>query len=399
MLPQPSVSFTLPSVHDGTELDCRLFHPSTGPSHPGLPWSGHAAVVAPPYAPLGGCYNDAIVDVVAGTLLQVGYLVVTFNFRGAASSAGRTSWTSKPEQADYVSVIGFLAYYVHHLDRLSSNAHEMDPRPLPTLLMAGYSYGAIVAMNLPHLDTILAHFATPAIHTAEADIRLRAEHLAEAHNSLPASPGSPQRSLGVRLGGDEVISERNHDGHGPVSDSHREERIRESVGHLLSRAKLVHRPYRRWPSSQEAAADDGDEMHQCLDEVPGGIRFQSAYLAVSPPVGIMARLITFSLFNHLSLPWARRPRAVAADDTPLASNPTLVIYGGQDGFISYSKMREWTYQLSSASGSQFHHVEVTEAGHFWAEGDTIYELRDVVGAFATELADYHAESNSTPQGT
>ncbi|KAK5634882.1 hypothetical protein RRF57_010594 [Xylaria bambusicola] len=255
------------------------------------------------------------------------------------------------------------------------------------MLMAGYSYGAIVSMNLPPLDTILAHFATPAIYTAEADVRLRAEHLAEVQNSQPVSPSSPRRSLGVRLGGDEVIPERNHDGHGVVSDFHREERIRESVRHLLARAKLVHRPYRHWSSSHEAA-DDDNEVHQCLDEVPGGIRFQSAYLAVSPPVGIMARLITFSLFNHLSFPWARRSRPVATDDTPLASNPTLVIYGGQDGFISYSKMREWTYQLSSASGSQFHHVEVTAAGHFWAEGNTIYECEFVSVASPVEIFRY-----------
>ena len=36
---------------------------------------------AHPYAPLGGCADDHVVDVVAGTMLRRGYLVGTFNFR------------------------------------------------------------------------------------------------------------------------------------------------------------------------------------------------------------------------------------------------------------------------------------------------------------------------------
>jgi hypothetical protein len=82
MLPEPTLSFTLPSLHDGILLDCRIFHPqSLIPSTKAPPWKKHAAIVAHPYAPLGGSYDDPIVDIVAGTLLRVGYLIGTFNFR------------------------------------------------------------------------------------------------------------------------------------------------------------------------------------------------------------------------------------------------------------------------------------------------------------------------------
>jgi hypothetical protein len=37
--------------------------------------------VAHPYAPLGGCYDDPIVDIVASTILKQGFIVGTFNFR------------------------------------------------------------------------------------------------------------------------------------------------------------------------------------------------------------------------------------------------------------------------------------------------------------------------------
>jgi hypothetical protein len=82
MLPEPTLTFTLPSVHDGTTLDCRVFHPlslDVSPNSP--PWQRNAAIVAHPYAPLGGSYDDPIVDLVASTLLRLGYLVCTFNFR------------------------------------------------------------------------------------------------------------------------------------------------------------------------------------------------------------------------------------------------------------------------------------------------------------------------------
>lgn len=87
MLPEPTLSLTLPSIHDSTTLDCRVFHPySLSPSGKAPPWRKNAAVVAHPYAPLGGCYDDPIVDVVAATLLRLGFLVGTFNFRCVALS-------------------------------------------------------------------------------------------------------------------------------------------------------------------------------------------------------------------------------------------------------------------------------------------------------------------------
>lgn len=82
MLPRPSLTFTVPSLHDGLAIDCRIYHPRSLDATPNSPpWQKHAAVIAHPYAPLGGCYDDPIVDIVAGTLLRLGFLVGTFNFR------------------------------------------------------------------------------------------------------------------------------------------------------------------------------------------------------------------------------------------------------------------------------------------------------------------------------
>jgi hypothetical protein len=94
-LPLPTFTFTIPSVHDGTLLKCRLYLPPQ-PIVLGEGEACKAAIVAHPYAPLGGSYDDPIVDAVAGMLLQAGYVTATFNFRygetrgdGAALSASR----------------------------------------------------------------------------------------------------------------------------------------------------------------------------------------------------------------------------------------------------------------------------------------------------------------------
>lgn len=86
MLPDPALTLELPSIHDGNVLDCRIYHPvSLLATNPRAPvWQRHAAIVAHPYAPLGGSYDDPVVDVVAAELLRKGFLVGTFNFRYGA---------------------------------------------------------------------------------------------------------------------------------------------------------------------------------------------------------------------------------------------------------------------------------------------------------------------------
>ena len=88
MLPPPTISFTIPSIEDDLPLQCRIYHPTslcppaiTSPQIISNGWLKKAAIVAHPYAPLGGCYDDPVVDVVASTLLKEGYVVGTFNFR------------------------------------------------------------------------------------------------------------------------------------------------------------------------------------------------------------------------------------------------------------------------------------------------------------------------------
>ncbi|KAH8655217.1 Alpha/Beta hydrolase protein [Xylariales sp. PMI_506] len=403
MLPRPSLSFAIPSLHDHTHLDCRIYHPDSlnAYSNKAPRWGRHVAIVAHPYAPLGGSYDDPIVDLVGGTLLQLGFMVATFNFRGASSSSAssssgaRTSWTSKAEQADYMSIVGFVTYYTQYLD--FPNRISTDHQPI--MLQAGYSYGAMITTKLPPLQTILALFEHPATHTPAADIRLRAQHLAEQQNQLATIPASPRKSLGMRMGGDDdEIPQKSHE----IRRSHsleREERIRKGVKELLARTKLIHRKHRHKPHD---AAEEVVREEQCMDRVPDLIAFRSAYLAVSPPIGFMTNLATMSFANpfhgwfkkHGKMDNENRPvdhqESTTQDEHDAAQMklihyPSLTVYGDSDGFLTLRKFREWTSKLEAYNGSSFQHVEVPGAGHFWVEEGVYYVLRDAVGDFGTML--------------
>ena len=81
-LPPPTFTFTIPSIYDATALSCRLYLPSCFSSiTAGTKSPRRAAIVAHPYASLGGSYDDLVVENIACALWEDGYIVGTFNFR------------------------------------------------------------------------------------------------------------------------------------------------------------------------------------------------------------------------------------------------------------------------------------------------------------------------------
>ncbi|KAL1889269.1 hypothetical protein Sste5346_009024 [Sporothrix stenoceras] len=510
-LPDPALTLTLPSIHDGTPLDCRIYLPpsilavATGgssSSNARLPrWRGHAAIVAHPYAPMGGSYNDPIVKMVTQTLLSStsSFVVATFNFRGAGRKPqGRTSWTAKPETGDYMTIAGFLYYFAHYLDpygekelaRVGPTSVPPSTPPSPTLLFAGYSYGAMVTTLLPPLAAILANFVRPLRGSPAAEVRLRAARWAAIQNadfaaaasaaaSSPAktSPtkarrGEARLSMGVRTGGTDDDSWRrkshevsggsaggsmrhiltsptsprrslsgDHRGHGHGRSSsgngHANSHVRshsgneahsdgESSGRGVSGllARVRHSTHK-----DEPAVED-DAKSSTLSAVTGLVAARPAYLLVSPPVGLATSLATMSFgaaaaasgggfFKRKRAPPPTdetladvahgdgkddvavvTDRAISSPDTndKFACNPSLVVYGDADGFVSLKKMRTWAAGLTASSAivSQaspaakqplFHALEVPTAGHFWAEGRTYYELQEAIGKFAVDLTE------------
>ena len=74
----PSFTFTVPSLQGDTDLECRIYHPSAISA---VCFSSRGAVIAHPYAGLGGCYDDPNVLSLVDQLLEESFVVGTFNFR------------------------------------------------------------------------------------------------------------------------------------------------------------------------------------------------------------------------------------------------------------------------------------------------------------------------------
>ncbi|KMP07042.1 hypothetical protein CIRG_06723 [Coccidioides immitis RMSCC 2394] len=194
----PSYSFTIPSLYDAVHLECRLFHsPRSVHARGKRKVEKKAAIVAHPYAPLGGCFDDPIVGVITDELLQAGYVVGTFNLRGAGESQGRTSWTAKPELADYISFYGFVIHYMHNLliedgSQLSGEIRspvEEDDYPSVKgeddnmkLILSGYSFGSMLATLLPSAVQVVETFSSAEDDSSAMKIRRIALELAREHS-------------------------------------------------------------------------------------------------------------------------------------------------------------------------------------------------------------------------
>ena len=70
---RPTYSLEVPSLYDNCELSCRIYDPLSN--------EDKVALVAHPYAPMGGSFDNPIVGVIGMELLKAGYMVGTFNFR------------------------------------------------------------------------------------------------------------------------------------------------------------------------------------------------------------------------------------------------------------------------------------------------------------------------------
>lgn len=324
-----------------------------------------------------------------------------------------------------MSVIGFVSHYVHCLDPFGRSGTldldgPTDPdtngQRMPILLLAGYSYGAMITMQLPKLDTILSLFDAPEHGSAAAEIRLRAEHLAATQNTILAAGAraaglekqverSPRKPMGMRVGGDEDLR-RSHELPRRSFSVDAEERYRILVAktrkrhnRTVSSESVLHKKAVLPPDDHEAP--DGLAKVEELHSVPEMTRFRPAYLLVSPLRGVITHLASMSYSNmfgtrtpksgngqppKLVIDAARERASFWAEaEEKLTANPTLAIYGDQDIFVAAKRVRDWASRLSNAPGSQFRAQEVSTAGHFWREGRVIYTMRDAIRTFARNL--------------
>jgi alpha/beta superfamily hydrolase len=293
----------------------------------------------------------------------------------------------------------------------------------PLLLLAGYSYGALVTTQLPALPSIISLFHAPAQGTAASEIILRAKQVAKQQNdaflcmaealkeklanttstttpkhsrgrSLQAetvlSSRKPSATASVRLGGEETdpdLRRASHDSHSRRSLSFEPERLRKSIDRVRSLARSAGTLQQRKgsnssrrsssggsaPSTEilsplEAAADKAEHSGS-EEDIISFDDIKVSYLLISPLQGLVTKLATL---------WSRTPRPKMKDSSQtkdangnmekeLVENDTLAIFGNEDIFSTSKKLRLWADRLGSEQNSRFRHVEISGAGHFWHE--------------------------------
>lgn len=348
--PAPSLNLKIPSLHDSLPLSARLYLPPayTRPHRPPTTWARRLAIVAHPYAPLGGSYDDRVVLRLVALLLSLDWVVATFNFRGAPGAVGTTSWTGRAEVADYTSVAAWALAYVQNLPGGDAAV---------TLLLAGYSYGSLVASRLPGTEGGIVPLLGREGSESEFAVALR-----EARES----------------------AKRWWDSHGATRTSY---------------------------SGERTEVVDGVQVTEAPSLSKQSMRVVSRYLLISPLLPpVSSFLLGFGSGSWVG--WAkgmvgmghhgrhhhdRHGGQGAVDGAGDGGSggfgieesgvPVLVVYGDGDTFTGVKKYRRWRERMMGASTS-WSGVEVEGAGHFWHEEGVMEELEGAVRMWVGEgLAD------------
>ena len=391
MLPKPSANFTLPSLYDNLELDCRLHFPKVKSGTLEDVQPRGCAVFAHPYAPLGGSYDDPVVASVGSVLIRNGFVLATFNFRGAEKSAGRTSWSGRGELGDYVSIYALMLAFMNTgtvADYLAVT-DQIETSHAPVLLLGGYSYGSMIATHLPDIKVVLSILQHAKDGSAEFEIRNRASELALAflgyceiqhqrgRSSLKTLPSDALPASGATFGGYESTNAARRISRDVSRRSIDKEKVRHSVERV--RRKLGHRGNSNDTSTSSSA--DTAEMSQVMPKL--------AHLLISPLLGPVSSFAT--MFSGLKFE-RRDPKLIAAHsvptastDTSLSAEPSLIISGTEDSFTSSRKVRLWCESLKAKPGSMAAFREISGAGHFWHDPDLAAQMTRTVSDWVQTL--------------
>ena len=247
------------------------------------------------------------------------------------------------------------------------------------LILAGYSYGAMVASHLPSIDVVLKTFQSPNTGTNEAEISLRASHLAKlhikelraqsqqsrGHPSLTPSTSVTTSSHAVAVGGSESNSRR-------IS--------RESSRTSLDRGvrKSLDLVKEKLGGKVQRNSEEGGVLPDALVDTTLRAPLISLLLVspILPPVSLFT-----TMFSNPSFTKAESD----SSQYELTANPTLAVYGDRDTFTSQKRLRRWADTLRQQPGSRFRSCEVEDAGHFWREEGVEEKMRSALREWLANL--------------
>jgi uncharacterized protein len=116
-----------------------------------------AAVVCHPHPMYGGSMHNNVVDAILVAMWEAGYATLRFNFRGVGSSEGEHD--GGPGEVD--DAVAAMAYLLAQPGVRKEGA-----------VMAGYSFGAMVAVSAGYERAEIARIVAVALPLAMADARI-----------------------------------------------------------------------------------------------------------------------------------------------------------------------------------------------------------------------------------
>lgn len=287
---------------------------------------------------------------------------------------------------------------IHFINQLNTScairgSEQQHSEPI-SLILGGYSYGSLIVSHLPYINTLLHILTEPAhkIHTTEIILRARtlstqlneklsdlASRGREARPSTNPSPGHKRLSShgSITLGGQETTP-------APAPRKASDDSARRSIdipGRIKDRMIQRHSSGKiRRRSSSSGVSRDADAQAQktvLLTEAmaPELPKVNACYLLISPLLPPLSGFLSPSLSALIY----KTP-----EPEILLHNPTLVIFGGEDGFTSAKRMRAWCRKMESLSKA-FSWNEQERAGHFWREGFVIDGLTGAIERWVGNL--------------
>ncbi|KAL8981841.1 MAG: hypothetical protein Q9205_003486 [Flavoplaca limonia] len=335
-------------------------------SPPPQPQTAKGAVVAHNYPYFGGSYDNSIVLRCVKKLLEQGFIVGTFNYRGVGQSGGRSTSTSKAELQDHISFVGFFIHYLSEIYYKTAcvgsphNASGWTPitggyvvnGPSIHLVIAGYCYGALMTRHLPDIPTILDQFSKVLTTSTQAEIRGRANRLASITVGYLRDPEY------LRLIQNFTSSSRRM--------------LEEEAMEYLEDLK---KPFTRKKARDSQPNQGLGEEYTESAELP---KLKIIYILISVLLGPAASLVTG--FRKLGVPDGKKL------DGKFRSNPTFIVHGGLDKITAASRLRGWVKDIYRIDDTMCQLVGDEAAGHSWKESGMMEVLEKMLADILVEYA-------------
>ncbi|KAL8777804.1 MAG: hypothetical protein Q9213_007701 [Squamulea squamosa] len=271
---------------------------------------------------------------------------------GAGTSEGKRTADGKAELQDYISFVGFMMYYIHGVyppvpgGVCFDESFPLTPilsgvpatRPPAYLILAGYSYGALLTRHLPYIPVVLGQFSKVLKTSTQAEIRSRACVLASVtiidilDSDLPSAHESRKSK---------------------IKQLHHKDRATERKTHMDS----LQKPFvRKEPKDSWFDREFGpfDEDYTTRVEVPTP---RTNYVLISMLFGRLASIVTgFKKLEDVDM---------KKYDNKFQYSPTAVLHGKSDRVTSEARMIRWVEDVAVNSHGRCVVVGVDGAGHFW----------------------------------